>query len=122
MPLSLLTDGVWDIKSTIVSNPDIVHATINPAREQYTNIIRNITYRFVGGTYEVTCLSIIDGGQIFAIASVALGGAAMISAFNIKKSNKKKWIGQKNSNRNGDNNNKINTITKLYHILLFYNK
>jgi len=29
---------------------------------------------------------VIDGGQIFAIASVALCGAAMISAFNIKKS------------------------------------
>lgn len=28
--------GVWDIKSTIVSNPDIAHAAITPAREQYT--------------------------------------------------------------------------------------
>ena len=26
--------GLWDIKSTIVSNPDIAHAAINPAREQ----------------------------------------------------------------------------------------
>jgi hypothetical protein len=34
----------------------------------------------VGGTYGVTSLGVIDGGQIFAISSVALGVAAMISA------------------------------------------
>ncbi len=44
------------------------------------NFINNIPYGFVGGTYGVTSLGVIDGGQIFAIASVALGGAAMISA------------------------------------------
>ena len=43
-------------------------------------IIRNITYGFVGGTYGVTSLGVIDGGQIFAISSVALGVAAMVSA------------------------------------------
>ncbi len=34
------------------------------------NLIKNITYGFVAGTYGVTGLGIIDGGQIFAIASV----------------------------------------------------
>ena len=54
------------------------------------NIIKNITYGFVGGTYGVTSLSIIDGGQIFAIASVALGGAAMVSALILRNQIKRK--------------------------------
>ena len=48
------------------------------------NFIKNITYGFVGGTYGVTVLGVIDGGQIFAIASVALGGAAMVSALIVR--------------------------------------
>jgi hypothetical protein len=50
------------------------------------NFIKNITYGFIGGTYGVTGLGIVDGsGQIFAIASVALGGAAMVSALIVRK-------------------------------------
>jgi hypothetical protein len=43
------------------------------------NIIKNMTYGLIGGTYGVTGLGAIDGGQILAIASVTLGGLAMIS-------------------------------------------
>ena len=59
------------------------------------NIIKNITYGFVGGTYGVTSLSIIDGGQIFAIASVALGGAAMVSALILRNQIKRKELDKK---------------------------
>ena len=48
------------------------------------NFIKNITYGFIGGTYGVTSLGIVDGSQIFAIASVALGGAAMVSALIVR--------------------------------------
>ena len=48
------------------------------------NFIKNITFGFIGGTYGVTGLGVIDGGQIFAIASVALGGAAMVSALIVR--------------------------------------
>jgi hypothetical protein len=49
------------------------------------NFINNITFGFIGGTYGVTGLGIVDGsGQIFAIASVALGGAAMVSALIVR--------------------------------------
>jgi hypothetical protein len=48
------------------------------------NFIKNITYGFVGGTYGVTVFGVLDGGQIFAIASVALGGAAMVSALIVR--------------------------------------
>jgi hypothetical protein len=43
------------------------------------NTIKNITYGLIGGTFGVTGLGVIDGGQIFAISSVTLGGLAMIS-------------------------------------------
>jgi len=39
------------------------------------NIIKNVIFGLIGGTYGVTGLGVIDGGQILAIASVALGGA-----------------------------------------------
>ena len=48
------------------------------------NFIKNITFGFIGGTYGVTGLGIVDGSQIFAIASVALGGAAMVSALIVR--------------------------------------
>ena len=48
------------------------------------NFIKNITFGFIGGTYGVTSLGIVDGSQIFAIASVALGGAAMVSALIVR--------------------------------------
>jgi hypothetical protein len=59
------------------------------------NFIKNITYGFVGGTYGVTSLGVIDGGQIFAIASVALGGAAMISALILRNQIKIKKLDKK---------------------------
>ena len=34
------------------------------------NIIKNVTFGLIGGTYGVTGLGVIDGGQILAIASV----------------------------------------------------
>jgi hypothetical protein len=48
------------------------------------NFVRNITYGLVGGTYGITGLGVIDGSQIFAIASVVLGGAAMVSALIVR--------------------------------------
>jgi hypothetical protein len=49
------------------------------------NFIKNITYGLVGGTYGISGLGMIDGGgQIFAIASMALGGAAMVSALIVR--------------------------------------
>lgn len=38
-----------------------------------------MSYGLIGGTFGITGLGAIDGGQILAIASVALGGLAMIS-------------------------------------------
>ena len=54
------------------------------------NFIKNITFGFIGGTYGVTSLGIVDGSQIFAIASVALGGAAMVSALIVRNQIKRK--------------------------------
>ena len=59
------------------------------------NFIKNITYGFVGGTYGVTSLGVIDGGQIFAIASVALGGAAMVSSLIVRNQIKRKQLDKK---------------------------
>jgi len=56
------------------------------------NLIKNITYGLVGGTYAIIGLGMIDGGQIFAIASVALGGAAMVSALIIRNQIKRKQL------------------------------
>lgn len=38
-----------------------------------------MSYGLIGGTFGITGLGAIDGGQILAIASVGLGGLAMIS-------------------------------------------
>jgi hypothetical protein len=54
------------------------------------DFIKNVTFGFIGGTYGITGLGMIDGGQIFAIASVALGGAAMISALILRNQIKRK--------------------------------
>lgn len=56
------------------------------------NFIKNITYGLVGGTYGISGLGVIDGGQIFAIASVALGGAAMVSALIVRKQRRRKQL------------------------------
>jgi hypothetical protein len=56
------------------------------------NLVKNITYGFVGGTYGITGLGVIDGSQIFAIASVALGGAAMVSALILRNQIKRKQL------------------------------
>jgi len=48
------------------------------------NFVKNITYGLVGGTYGITGLGVIDGSQIFVIASLALGGAAMVSALIVR--------------------------------------
>jgi hypothetical protein len=59
------------------------------------NFIKNITYGLVGVTYGVTGLGVIDGSQIFAIASVALGGAAMVSALIVRNQIKIKQLDKK---------------------------
>ena len=59
------------------------------------NFVKNITYGFVGVTYGVTGLGVIDGSQIFAIASVALGGAAMVSALIVRNQIKIKQLDKK---------------------------
>ena len=56
------------------------------------NLIKNITYGLVGGTYGISGLGMIDGGQIFAIASVALGGAAMVSGLIVRNQIKRKQL------------------------------
>ena len=64
------------------------------------NIIKNVTFGLIGGTYGVTGLGVVDGGQILAIASVALGGAAMVVALIVRNHLQKKEIRYTNSNRN----------------------
>ena len=59
------------------------------------NVIKNINYGFIGGTFGVTGLGVIDGSQIFAIASVALGGAAMVSALIVRNQIKRKKLDKK---------------------------
>jgi hypothetical protein len=54
------------------------------------DFIKNVTFGFIGGTYGITGLGMIDGGQIFAIASVALGGGAMVSALILRNQIKRK--------------------------------
>ena len=49
----------------------------------------------IGGTYGVTGLGVSDGGQIFAIASIALGGAAMVSALIVRNQIKRKKLDKK---------------------------
>jgi hypothetical protein len=56
------------------------------------NFIKNITYGLVGGTYGISGLGVIDGGQIFAIASVALGGAAIVSALIVRNQRRRKQL------------------------------
>ena len=59
------------------------------------NFIKNITYGLVGGTYGISGLGVLDGGQIFAIASVALGGAAMVSALIVRNQRRRKQLDKK---------------------------
>jgi hypothetical protein len=56
------------------------------------DFIKNVTFGFIGGTYGITGLGMIDGGQIFAIASVALGGAVMVSALILRNQIKRKQL------------------------------
>jgi hypothetical protein len=59
------------------------------------NLIKNTTFGFIGGTYGITSLGVIDGSQIFAIVSVALGGAAMVSALIVRNQVKRKQLDKK---------------------------
>jgi hypothetical protein len=56
------------------------------------NFIKNITYGLIGGTYGISDLGMIDGGQIFAIASIPLGGAAMVSALIVRNQVRRKQL------------------------------
>jgi hypothetical protein len=57
------------------------------------NFIKNITYGLIGGTYGISALGMIDGGgQIFAIASMALGGAAMVSSLIVRNQVRRKQL------------------------------
>lgn len=57
------------------------------------NILKNVTFGLVGGTYGATGLGIIDGGQILAIASVVLGIGAMAAALIVRNQLQKKKVG-----------------------------
>ena len=59
------------------------------------NFIKNISYGLVGGTFGVTGLGVVDGGQVFAIASIALGGVAMVSALIVRNQLKRKELDKK---------------------------
>ncbi len=59
------------------------------------NFIKNISYGFASGTFGITGLGVVDGGQLFAIASVALGGAAMVSALIVRNQTKRKELDKK---------------------------
>ena len=59
------------------------------------NSLKNMSFGFLGGTFGITGLGVVDGGQIFAIASVALGGAAMVSALIVKSQIKRKELDKK---------------------------
>jgi hypothetical protein len=57
------------------------------------NIIKNVTFGLVGGTYGATGLGVIDGGQILGIASVILGGTAIAAALIVRNQLQKKKLG-----------------------------
>jgi len=59
------------------------------------NFIKNISYGFASGTFGITGLGVIDGGQLFAIASIALGGTAMVSAIIVRNQIKRKELDKK---------------------------
>jgi hypothetical protein len=59
------------------------------------NFIKNISYGLVGGTFGVTGLGVVDGSQVFAIASMALGGVAMVSALIVRNQIKRKELDKK---------------------------
>ena len=59
------------------------------------NFIKNISYGFASGTFGITGLGVVDGGQLFAIASIALGGAAMVSALIVRNQTKRKELDKK---------------------------
>ncbi len=59
------------------------------------NLIKNITHGLIGGTYGVTGLGMMNGDQILAIASIALGGAAMVSALIVRNQIKRKEFDKK---------------------------
>jgi hypothetical protein len=56
------------------------------------NFIKKISYGFASGTFGITGLGVVDGGQLFAIASIALGGAAMVSALIVRNQTKRKEL------------------------------
>lgn len=51
-----------------------------------------MTFGLIGGTYGVTGLGFIDGGQLLAIVSVVLGGGAMLGALIVKNQLQKKKL------------------------------
>ena len=59
------------------------------------NFIKNISFGLVSGTFGITGIGVVDGGQIFAIASIALGGAAMVSALIVRNQIKRKELDNK---------------------------
>ena len=59
------------------------------------NIIKNTTYGLVSGAFGVTGFGVIDGGQIFAISSIALGGAAMVSSLIMRNQIKRMKLDKK---------------------------
>ena len=58
----------------------------------YMDIIKNVAFGLVGGTYGVSGLGVIDGGQTLAIVSVILGGASMAAALIVRNQLQKKKL------------------------------
>ena len=49
------------------------------------NKLKNMAYGLTGGTFGMTALGAIDGGPILSIASLAIGGVAMVSALMVRQ-------------------------------------
>lgn len=56
------------------------------------NKIRNVAYCITGGTFGITALGAIDGGPVLAIAAIAMGGAAMVSALMVRHQEQRKKL------------------------------
>ncbi len=59
------------------------------------NKIKNIAYGLTCGTFGITALGAIDGGPILAIASVAMGGAALVTSLMVRHKVQRKKFDEK---------------------------
>ena len=59
------------------------------------NKLKYMAYGLTGGTFGITALGAIDGGPVFAIAGVAMGGAAMVTALLVRHQVQRKKLDAK---------------------------